>query len=127
MRVKKGGIVKEAKTGETDKLKSRIRRLEADNKELVVKNRKLLSEIKTLEAYRQVTSEHIGDKLDGIPVEKVIRGIEKKQKAEKKTKEFKSKETCPLCHDNIKEILFRAGKIKVCSNPKCKYRETVNE
>lgn len=127
MKVKKGTIVKQEKSAEVDRLKARIRKLESDNKELTTKNKKLLSEIKTLEAYRQVTTEHIGNKLNGIPVEKVVKGVEKKQEAKRKAKEKeeKLKGSCPLCHDSIKEILFKAGKIKVCSNSKCKYRETV--
>jgi hypothetical protein len=128
MKSKKGSIVKESKDGEKEKLKSRIRRLESDNKTLVTKYRKLLSEIKTLESYREVTSEHIGNKLDGIPVEKVIRSVEEKQKAKKRAKEdAKSKEVCPACYGPIKVISFRAGKVKTCSNDKCNYRVTEND
>jgi len=129
MKSKKGSIIKENKDGEVDKLRARIRRLETDNKRLTAKNKKLLSEIKTLEVYREVTTGHIGDKLNGIPVEKVVKSVEKKQKAKKesKEKEGKSKEACPVCYGPVKEIKFIAGKVKVCSNSKCKFRETVNE
>jgi predicted nuclease with TOPRIM domain len=62
--------VKEAKDGTITKLKQRIRRLEKENE-------RLRQEVKTLEAYKNITNKYIDDELDGIPVEKVIRSVEK--------------------------------------------------
>jgi DNA-directed RNA polymerase subunit M/transcription elongation factor TFIIS len=119
MKQKKGSIVKESKSGEVQKLKRRIRYLEK-------KNERLISEIKTLEAYKELTNEYIGGELDGVPVERVIKGVQKKQKL-KKVKEKEDKEVpCPKCHNKAVKVLpYRSGNIKVCGNAKCDYRETV--
>lgn len=116
--------MKESKSGEVEKLKARIRRLESDLKDVESRNKKLLSEIKTLEAYRKVTTEHIGNKLDGIPVERVVKQVKNEQRAKKRAKESVVKSACPVCFATVKVIGFRAGQIHVCSNPKCKFRET---
>lgn len=79
---------KEEKDGEVSKLKRRIKRLEKENE-------RLKSEIKTLEAYKELTNGYIDGKLDGIPVERVIKSVEKEQKLKKVITDNKPK--CPVC------------------------------
>ena len=61
---------KEAKDGETEKLKKKIRRLESDK-------RKLKSELATLEAAFLKTTRYLKDSTDGISVEKIIADTKK--------------------------------------------------
>jgi regulator of replication initiation timing len=88
MNTKHKKFPKEEKSGEVSKLKRRIKRLEKENE-------RLRSENKTLEAYKDLTNEYIGDNLDGIPVERVIKSVEKEQKLKKVVNDSKPK--CPTC------------------------------
>lgn len=107
--------VKEAKDSEVQKLKNRIKRLEKENA-------RLKSEIKTLEGFRDLTSDYIGGKLDNVPVEKVIRGIEKKQKLSKIQPDV-IKEVCQKClKGELKKVPFRNGVVIICGE--CQHRET---
>lgn len=107
--------VKEAKSGEAQKLKRRIKRLEEENK-------RLKGTIKTLEAYKNVTDNYIDGKLDGIPVEDVIKAVSK----EKKLKDIKKKEVdCPKCGNILHYIKGPMGKIEVCKNEFCDHRKVV--
>ena len=67
---------KEAKDGAVEKLKRRIKRLEKEND-------KLKSEVRTLESYRVLTDTYLEGKLDGVPVERVIQGVKKKESLRK--------------------------------------------
>ena len=113
---------KEAKDGSTEKLKRRIKRLEKEND-------KLKSEVRTLEAYRELTDTYVGGKLDGVPVERVIQGVKKKSNL-KRIKEYKPEmiDTCPDCRSRstISELIrvpFRNGVVKICGN--CDYKITL--
>ena len=110
--------VREAKDGELQKAKRRIKRLEKDVQ-------RLKSEIKTLEGFREAASSYIDGKLDGVPVERVIKGIQKKQTL-KQTKPDVIKECCPKCITaELKIVPYPGGEARVCGN--CKHRETVKE
>jgi predicted nuclease with TOPRIM domain len=113
MKPKKSPI-REAKDGEVQKLKRRIKRLEKENE-------RLKSELRTLESFRSLTSDYIGDKLDGVPVEKVIRGVEKKHKLSK-IKPDTIKEVCQKClRGELKKVPYRGGVVEVCGE--CQHRE----
>lgn len=106
---------REAKDGLIQKLKRRIVRLEKENE-------RLKSELKTLESFRELTSDYIDGKLDNVPVEKVIRGVEKKQKLSSIKKPDVIKEVCIKClSGELKRIPYRAGVIIVCGS--CEHRE----
>lgn len=107
--------VKAARDGEIQRLKRRIARLEKENQ-------RLKSEIKTLEGFRDLTSEYIGGKLDNVPVEKVIKGIESKQKFDSIRPKDIIKEVCTKClKGELKRVPYRAGVIVICGN--CEHRE----
>lgn len=106
---------KEAKDNEVQRLKRRVKRLEKENE-------RLKSEIKTLESFRDLTSDYIEGKLDGVSVENVIRGVEKKQKLNSIKKPDDIKEVCAKClRGEIKKIPYRGGVVVVCGN--CEHRE----
>lgn len=106
---------KEAKSGEIQKLKSRIKRLEKEN-------HRLKSEVHTLEQYKVLTSKYMDGELDGIPVEKVLEGINKSKKFNQIKKD---NEGCPVCGGLLRKISYRAGSVIVCSS--CDYRGTSDE
>jgi predicted nuclease with TOPRIM domain len=107
---------KEEKDGQIQRLRNRIRRLEKENE-------RLKQEIKTLETYRDVTNKYIDEELDGIPVERVIRGVEKHQNLKKVTDEVKP--VCPKCLNRDILILGRQdGKMHLC---KCGYKKVIKD
>ena len=98
-----------------NKLQRRVARLEKENAQLK-------KDINTLESYRVITNEYIDGNLDGVPVEKVIKGIDNKTKL-KKIKE-PVKLCCPKCLDpGLKVIGTLHGKLQLCGN--CGYREVI--
>ena len=108
----------EAKSGEVQKLRKRIKRLENENA-------RLKSEVKTLERFVRETSDYVDGKLDGVPVREVIKGVEKKMKL-KDIQKDELKEVCPKCLNiELKSVPYRAGRVLVCSN--CEFRKTVKE
>jgi predicted RNase H-like nuclease (RuvC/YqgF family) len=110
---------KEAKDSEVQRLKRRIKRLEKERDQLK-------SEIKTLESFRDLTIDYVDGKLEGVPVEKVIRGIDKKQKLDKIKKPDVIKEICTKClKGELKRVPYRSGVIIICGN--CEHRETKKE
>ena len=110
--------VREAKDGHLEKAKRRIKRLEKENA-------RLKSEVRTLEGFRDVASTYIDGKLDGVPVEKVIKSVQKKMTL-KQTSPDVIKECCPECITaELKVLAYPGGKIKVCGN--CKFRATVKD
>lgn len=116
--MKKKLPIKEAKDGTIQKLKNRIRRLEKENE-------RLRHEVNTLESFRELTTKHLDDKLDGIPIERVIKGVQKKHKL-KDISDNKIKEVCPKCiSSELKEVPYPGGKVRTCSN--CDFRDTVKE
>ena len=121
MKHKKGSIVKEAKDSENGKLKRQIANLKKENKILRAEN-------KTLNSYKEITDSYINRNLDGLPVEQVIEGVKRKQKIKsvKTEKEVNTKEACQLCSAGvIQEVAYPGGKIRICDNIRCKYREVV--
>ena len=112
-------LVKEEKSGELQKLKRRIKKLEKENA-------RLKSDIRTLEGFREETSRYIDGKLDGVPVERVIRGIEKKQTLKQVKEPEVIKLACPKCISaELKEVAYPGGKLRLC--PNCKYREAIKK
>jgi predicted nuclease with TOPRIM domain len=108
---------KEAKDGAVEKLKRRIKRLEKEND-------KLKSEVRTLEAYRELTDTYVGGKLDGVPVERVIQGVKKKESLRKiKVNKVIVNDACPKCLTQLIKVPFINGVVKICNN--CEYRETL--
>jgi len=111
-------VVKEAKDGQLEKAKRRIKKLEKEVQ-------RLKSEVRTLEGFRDVASTYIDGRLDGVPVEKVIRGVQKKMTL-KQTSPDVIKDVCPVCITlELKVMAYPGGKVKVCG--KCKFRETVKD
>ena len=108
---------KEAKDGAVEKLKRRIKRLEKDND-------KLKSEVRTLEAYKNLTDTYLEGKLDGVPVERVIQGVKKKDSLRKiKKDKVIVNDACPRCLTQLIKVPFRSGVVKLCSN--CDYKVTI--
>lgn len=89
---------KEAKTSELRRLKLRLIKLEEEND-------RLKKEIRTLEAYKNETNRYIDKELDGIPVEDVIRGIDKKQRLKGIKDELKP--ACKKCLNTEVTVLGR--------------------
>lgn len=116
-------IIKEAKDGETDKLKRRIRRLELEKKDLTKENNKLKSELGTLELAFDETKKFLKDTMKDYSVEEAIERAKKTHKRKKEEKKRKAaKEVCPKCGNHeVKLIPSRAGTIIVCG--KCEHRE----
>lgn len=111
MKVRKGGIVrKEAKDGEISKLKDKIRRLESDK-------RKLISEVKTLEAALLENLKFMKGSTKDVSVEDLIKGAKKKQTL----KEVKDGLDCPDCGNKLSVLIIGndGGKSLTC---KCGYR-----
>ena len=108
----------EAKDGEIQKLKKRIKRLEKENT-------RLKSEVRTLEGFVKETKDYVDNKLDGVPVDSVIKGVNKKLKL-KDIESNQIREACPMCITlELKSIPYRAGRILICGN--CDYRKLINE
>lgn len=107
-------LKKEEKDGQIQRLRNRVRRLERENE-------RLKQEIKTLEAYRNITNKYIDDELDGIPVEKVIKSVEKHHNLAKVKDEIKP--VCPMCLNKSMTILGRPdGVMHMC---KCGYKKVI--
>ena len=106
--------VKEAKDGQINKLRRRIHKLEKEND-------RLKSEISTLEQFRRITSTYIDNKLDGVSVENVIKGVDKKLKMSKIVED----NGCVKCGSEVKTIPYLGGIIRLCSNIHCSYKETI--
>ena len=111
-------IRKEPKSGELSKLKQRLRKLELEND-------RLKKEIKTLEGFKTVTSEYINKELDGIPVEKVIRGLEKHSKLKDLKEDIKP--ACKKCLNTEVTLLGRPDGKRVVMCFKCKTNEILDE
>jgi hypothetical protein len=95
-------------SGEIRKLKDKIRRLESDK-------RRLISELQTLKVAFEKTKLFIDNKLDGVPIEEVIKSV----KANKKLTEITKEElTCKYCHSNKHKLLMdikpRQMRIHLC-------------
>lgn len=115
-------MVKEAKDGETQKLRNRVRRLDQENKSLQKKVNKLLSENGTLQAALDETERLLKEHYNEVSLDEALRVAKKAHQKKKLDKKRKSaKELCPECGNHeVKLIPSRAGTIIVCS--KCEYR-----
>lgn len=97
---------KEEKDGEIARLKKQIKRL-------VKEKEKLKSDIRTLEAAFGITVDHIDNKLDGIPVEKVIKSAKKKSKLADVVKD--NTESCEKCGETgMKVSVLPHGTLYLC-------------
>lgn len=95
-------------SGELRKLKDKIRRLESDK-------RRLISELQTLKTAFEKTKLFIDNKLDGVPIEEVIKSVKEK----KKLSQIKKEELiCKYCHSNKNKLLMdikpRKMRIHLC-------------
>lgn len=111
-------LKKEPKTGEAQKLRQRLRKLEEENE-------RLRKEIKTLEGFRKVTTDYIDKELDGIPVEKVIRGLEKQSKLKGLKEDLKP--ACKKCFNEEVTVVGRPDGKRVVMCFKCKTNEVLDE
>ena len=95
-------------SGEVRKLKDKIRRLESDK-------RRLISELQTLKVAFEKTKLFIDNKLDGVPIEEVIKSVKANRKLNEITKE---ELTCKYCHSNKHKLLMdikpRQMRIHLC-------------
>lgn len=107
--------MREPKDGQVAKLRRRIARLEKEND-------RLKSELATLEQFRKITSRYIDNKLDGVPVEDVIKGVEKSKKLHKIQEE--SEERCIKCGSDLTRKVFPNIIVKWCNNNLCNHRES---
>ena len=102
---------KDYKDGEITKLKRRINKL-------IKENSRLKSELNTLEQAFKRTGRYIDNNLDGVSVDKVIRGVEK----ENKMKKIVEENTCPECGSkDLYESEGLYGHLVGCR--KCTYRK----
>ena len=104
--------VKEAKSGEIQRLKSRIKKLEKEKSTLERK-------IRGLESYREETHRYIGSELENIPLEKVIENNKNKTK-------LKDVTNCPKCGSDINLIPSPSGTVELCLNQYCDHRRKYN-
>lgn len=110
MKQKQGARVKQEKSGEIQKLKNQVKRLQKDKKELI-------SKLRTLEAVLEKNVKVLKGSVEDISVEELIAGA----KEEKTIKEIKSEKVCPNCgSSNYKVMEIRGGKIGTC--PDCTHR-----
>lgn len=109
MKVKRGSIVKEAKSGEIQKLKNKIRRLESDKRKLIAENKDLRER---LEENLEFTKRETED----FSVEDLIKAA----KTKKDLPNLKKEQECPKCGDRIAIIKTTFGRLLTC---KCGYRK----
>jgi predicted nuclease with TOPRIM domain len=102
-------------TDKTKALRQRIKELETENK-------RLKSELKTLNKAFEKTASYIKGNTDGVSVEKMIAGA----KAERTMIEIKSENVCPDCSAEIKTTRLPFGKLSICTAA-CGWREVENE
>ncbi len=112
-------------SGEVKKLKDRVRRLDSDK-------RKLISELKTLQEAFDKTRHFIDDRLDGVPVEKVLKALKdetKLKKIDKDAKESnKSTEKCEQCKRPCILLVNTVSRmIYYCSECKKRFVSTKND
>lgn len=113
MKVKKGTIVKEAKDGQVQKLKNRIKNLEKKNKILVQK-------LNTAEKALEESAQYLRDHTEDISVEELIKAAKDK----KTLKEVEDGRACPNCGSKAyKSMPTLFGELKICQL--CKHKETV--
>lgn len=108
--------MREAKDGELQKLRKRVKRLEKDKI-------KLLSEVKTLEAYFKKTQMHVEGLTGSEPVEKLIKAAQSGKRL-KNIKEEPTKITCKKCTKgevNVRTIPL--GIMHMCQNKECNHVE----
>jgi len=109
MKVKKGSIVKEAKSGEVQKLKNRIKNLEKKNKILVQK-------LNTAERALEHSAKFLKGSTEEFSVEELIEAAND-SKTLKEVKDSK----CPKCGKNtLKTMETLFGKLSTCE---CGYME----
>ena len=108
---------KEAKDGQTEKYKQRIKRLEKEVRELKSKN-------KTLEAAFEKTVKVLKGSVEDITVQELIDGANNGQSIKEVKEESKHEgENCPECSEELKIMPIRGGEIAVCGN--CTYRRKI--
>jgi len=104
MKSKKGSIVKEAKSGEIQKLKNRIKRLEKDK-------RILISKLNTAEAALAGNNSFLKGSTEDFSVEDLIDAA----KENKTLKEIKDDKICPKCGaEDLKVMKTLFGVLESC-------------
>lgn len=107
--------VKEAKDGEVQKLKRRIKRLETEN-------RKLKSELNAYDQAFRKTKDFLIDSQDEFSVEETIQAAKSAKSLRVMQKRVKI--TCRKCLSvDVTESTFNLGKMVICKNTECGYVE----
>ena len=109
----------DGKSGEVKELKSKIRRLASDKQ-------KLIAELKTLQEAFDKTRSFIDNKLDGVPVEKVLKALKQENKLKKIDKDAKEvhEDKCKDCQRPYK-ILATSLVRTIYFCEVCKKREVI--
>lgn len=111
--------VKETKDGQHQRLRNRIRKLEKEN-------RKLKSEINSLEQAFKNTTKFLRDHTEHISIHDLIEAAKNGGSLKDVQQEQEVKEVCPKCFsDKLVVVLAPFGKVKSCGE--CKHRETIHE
>lgn len=104
---------KEYKDSELNKLKRRVKRLEAENN-------RLKSELNSFEQAFKKTTKFLRDHTDDISLEDLIEAS-KKDKSLGKVEKERAEKVCPKCFSAVKVVdTPKVGKVVVCTN--CDYR-----
>ena len=111
--------MKEAKDSQTQRLRNRVRRLEKEN-------RKLKSEVNSLEQAFKNTTKFLRDHTEHISIHDLIEAAKNGSSLGNVQEGQEVKEVCPKCFsDKLVVVPAPFGKVKSCGD--CKHRETVNE
>ena len=112
--MRRGGIVKEPKDGEIDKLKRRVKRLEKENK-------RLKSELNTYDSVFKVTSKFLKDTTEEFTLEKLIDAAKKGMGLKEIADDDTTK--CPECGNSMTKIKTAFGEIHLCNA--CNHRKVL--
>ena len=85
---------REAKDGEVEKLRKRLKRLERERNQWKAK---CIEAEKTFQDYVRITSEEIGDLLRDIDVREIIEAVKDKKKLRQVVRDHEVRETCKKC------------------------------
>lgn len=108
---------REAKDGEVEKLRKRIKRLERERNQWKAK---CIEAEKTFQDYVRITSEEIGDLLRDIDVREIIEAVKDKKKLRQVVRDHEVRETCKKCFSvNITVSKGAYGTMKNCKD--CNY------
>ena len=111
--------VKEAKDGQLQRLRNRVRKLEKEN-------RKLKSELNALEKAFENTTKFLRDHTQHISLDDLIEAAKKGHSLKTVQDDQEVNLVCPKClSENFAVVSTPFGEVRSCRD--CKYRETVRE